>query len=77
MPAQDCENQVLFALDISCLINQCYDLKDEEGHRVTDKGYTEKLQPNHRELHYDIVEEDAKAESFTVTQHRRYHVRRS
>lgn len=75
--SQNYKNRLHFALYIGNLINDCYKLKDSKGNAVKDPAYAKMLQPAHRELHYDIVQEDPKADSFTITKRHEYHKRRS
>ncbi|KAI9834806.1 MAG: hypothetical protein M1819_002892 [Sarea resinae] len=75
--SRDYVDRVGFALYIGCLINYCYALKDENGEPVRDPAYANKLKPEHRELHYDIVADCPRKDSFTTTQQHQYHTRRS
>ena len=75
--SEDYVVRLRFALYIGCLINYSYNLTTLDGHPVKDPAYAKNLQPAHRELHYDIVSDDPKAESFTITKRHQYHVRRS
>ena len=74
--SQDYVDRIRFAMYISRLINYCYNLTTLDGHPVKDPAYAKKLRPEHREIHYDIVSDDPKAESFTITKRHEYHVRR-
>ena len=75
--SQDYVDRLHFALCIGNLINDCYDLSDTDGQPLRDPAYAKHLQPQHREIHYDITYDDPKAESFTTTKRHEYHVRRS
>lgn len=75
--SQDYVDRLGFALYIGCIINYCYYLRDSKGEPVKSNGYAENLKPEHREVHYNIVSADPKAESFTTTNRHIYHVRRS
>jgi len=75
--SRDYEDRIRFALCIGRLITYCYTLEIPHGDSIKDATYANKLRPEHRELHYDLVYDDPKAESFTVTQRHQYHVRRS
>lgn len=75
--SQDYVNRLRFALYIGCLINDCYKVTTLEGPPVKDPAYAMNLRLVHREIHYDIVSTDPKAESFTITRRHEYHVRRS
>ena len=75
--SQDYVDRLHFALYIGRLINYCYNLTTLDGHPIKDPAYAKNLQPSHREIHYDIVSDDPKAESFTATKRHQYHVRRS
>ena len=75
--SRDYEENLLFALYVSRLITYCYKLHDENGRPVKESTYADMLQDAHRELHYDIISEDPKSESFTTTKRHQFHVRRS
>ncbi|KAI9844808.1 MAG: hypothetical protein M1837_005226 [Sclerophora amabilis] len=75
--SRDYVERLQFALHIGCLINYCYYLKDGDGDNVKDPAYADKLKPEHRELHYDIVAEYPRKESFVTTSRHQYHIRRS
>ena len=66
-----------FASYIGLLIYDCYKIKTSDGVSTKDPAFAERLRLYHRELHYDIVSGDPKAESFTATKRHEYHQRRS
>lgn len=74
--SQNYVQRLRFALYIGCLINDCYKLTSLNGHALNENAYAANLKPEHRELHYDIVSCDPKAESFTTRRRHEYHVRR-
>ena len=75
--SRDYMDRVRFALYIGCLINYCYYLKDTNGETVKDPAYANNLEPDHREVHYDIFADYPQKKSFVITSRHRYHVRRS
>lgn len=75
--SQDYVQRLRFALYIGCLINDCYKFTLLDGHGLNENAYAANSKPEHRELHYNIVACDPRAESFTTTRRHEYHVRKS
>ena len=71
---KDYVDRLEYGLFIGNLINGCYDLEDGVRGAVKSEEYAQHLDPEHRELHYDIVA--ASTESFTTTRRHAYHMRK-
>jgi hypothetical protein len=75
--SEDYIDRLESALYVAALIGYCYvlpnDDKDATLAKVKTIEYGQKLKPEHRELHYDIV---AGKESFTHTARHRYHAQK-
>jgi hypothetical protein len=78
IPVSEYGTQLEFALHVFCWIGYCYQLTDTNGLRVKSVEYADCLQPEHRELHYDLIEEgDLKKRATSGNAGHRYHVRRA
>jgi hypothetical protein len=75
--SQDYADRLRFAMYLACMISYCYSLVDTHGVRVKSIEFAEKLKPEHRELHYDIISSGSRKESFDHAARHQYHVRRS
>lgn len=75
--SQDYVDRLRWAMYLACMINYCYSLVDTHGVRVKSIEFAEKLKPEHRELHYDIISSGSRKESFDQTARHQYHARRS
>jgi hypothetical protein len=77
IPVSEYGIQLGFALHLFCWLSYCYKLKDFNGMAVNTTEYAEFLRSEHRELHYDIIEEPhPKKISPASTERHFYHVRR-
>lgn len=67
----------LWSLSNACSIGYAYTIPEAEGNRVRSEEYVSKLQPEFRELHYDLVGDYPHQSSISMYQKHRYHVLRS
>lgn len=77
IPVSDYGTQLEFALYLFSWIGYCYLLTDTNGVIVKSVEYAKFLHPEHREFHYDLIEEDhPKKMGISGNASHQYHVRR-